>query len=301
MYAGRGYERGPAVVLKMLAEQIRKLALEFGVHYRFESYGELAGETGWCPLDELPLDHSLRAMWLPDGLQSDPERAPALQCDTAPDLEPAGADTAIVAWLAQFKLERYAAQLCRHGYDDVEFIRELTEADVDDLIADAQMEKGHAKRFKLECARLRHAVPNGAWFLPPTGHQPKPAPFRLPAGKQYHFFICHHQGSGGDQAMTLCERLTNRGCRVWYDNNQLADHRNVAGMRRGVRESVCVLIFLSGRKETQRKADPNGDYEGPFTRWYCHEEMAEAHRAGVGFVGVQEIQVEHDKPDIALE
>ncbi len=81
----------------------------------------------------------------------------------------------------------------------------------------------------------------------------------------------------------------------------MADHRNLAGMKKGVQKSACVLIFLSGRRETLRKADPNGEYEGPFTRWFCHEEMAAAHKAGVPFVGVQEQMIEHDKPDFALE
>lgn len=101
--------------------------------------------------------------------------------------------------------------------------------------------------------------------------------------------------------MILHDRLTALEYRVWYDNGVMADHRNLAGMRKGVRESACVLIFLSGRKETNRKADPAGEYEGPFTRWFCHEEMAAAHLAGVPFVGVKEDMVEHDKPDFALE
>ena len=35
----------------------------------------------------------------------------------------------------------------------------------------------------------------------------------LPPGKRYHFFICHHQGSGGDQAHLLCMLLENKGYR----------------------------------------------------------------------------------------
>jgi hypothetical protein len=98
-------------------------------------------------------------------------------------------------------------------------------------------------------------------------------PWVLSAGKRFHFFICHHQGSGGDQSNLLCVRLQAMGFRVWYDNDQLATERNLQGMRQGVRESECFLIFLSGRKERDTLADPNGEYEGPFTRWFCHEEM----------------------------
>ena len=125
--------------------------------------------------------------------------------------------------------------------------------------------------------------------------------FPLPAGKDFHFFICHHQSSGGNQSMILHDRLQERGYSVWYDNGVAAEERNLEGMRKGVRRSACVLIFLSGRKETKRKADQHGEYEGPFTRWFCHEEMAAAHKAAVPFIGVQEPKDEHDKPDMALE
>ena len=64
-------------------------------------------------------------------------------------------------------------------------------------------------------------------------------------------------------------------------------------MRKGVEDSVCLLIFLSGRKETVGAdgvgiPDPSGQYEGPFTRWFCHEEMHKAHVCGLKFVGVKE-------------
>ena len=35
----------------------------------------------------------------------------------------------------------------------------------------------------------------------------------------------------------------------WYDNGQNAAHRNLKGMQVGVRDSVCLLIFLSGRRD----------------------------------------------------
>jgi hypothetical protein len=125
--------------------------------------------------------------------------------------------------------------------------------------------------------------------------------FKLPAGKKKHFFICHHQSSGGDQAHILSELLTQMGYSVWYDNSVEPDERNIRGMRKGVRESACVLIFWSGREEVDRVPNPHGDYEGTFTRWYCHEEMTEAHRARVPFIGVMESMVEHGKPDKGLE
>jgi hypothetical protein len=99
---------------------------------------------------------------------------------------------------------------------------------------------------------------------------------QLAPGRRYHFFICHHQGSGGNQAQILCLQLRAVGCKVWYDNDQEAGQRNLQGMRRGVRESACLLIFLSGRCETDGEPDRGGLYEGPFTRWSCHAEMAAA-------------------------
>ena len=105
---------------------------------------------------------------------------------------------------------------------------------------------------------------------------------QLPPGKDYHFFICHHQGSGGNQAKILSQQLTEIGCKVWYDNAMRSSDRNLEGMRRGVRASVSMLIFLSGRKERDRMPDPHhGEYEGTFTRPFCHEEMHEALEAGV--------------------
>ena len=39
----------------------------------------------------------------------------------------------------------------------------------------------------------------------------------LPPGKEFHLFLCHHQGSGGNQARILYDLLTAHGCKVWYD------------------------------------------------------------------------------------
>jgi hypothetical protein len=72
----------------------------------------------------------------------------------------------------------------------------------------------------------------------------------LPAGKKYHFFICHHQSSGGDQLHILKEGLESRGYRIWYDNGQHAAERNLAGIEEGVRQRCCLLVFLNGRRET---------------------------------------------------
>jgi hypothetical protein len=72
-------------------------------------------------------------------------------------------------------------------------------------------------------------------------------------------------------------------------------------MKRGVRESEVFLVFLSGRKETDGQADLHGLYEGPFTRWFCQEEMTTAHEVGLRCVGVKEEDERYGKPDFALE
>ena len=72
-------------------------------------------------------------------------------------------------------------------------------------------------------------------------------------------------------------------------------------MKAGVRASECLLIFLSGRKETDGQPDPAGAYEGPFTRWFCHEEMATAHTEGLRCVGVMETDARHGTPDFGEE
>jgi hypothetical protein len=113
-------------------------------------------------------------------------------------------------------------------------------------------------------------------------------PWPLLAGKKYHFFICHHQGSGGDQSHILKEGLEGRGCKIWYDNGQHAAERNLAGMDEGVRRSCCLLVFLSGRREANSMPDPNGLYEGVFTRWFCHKELAKARACNLPVVGVKE-------------
>eukprot|EP01047_Picozoa_sp_COSAG01_P036979 COSAG01_NODE_2911_length_6875_cov_93.023318_3_plen_601_part_00 len=124
---------------------------------------------------------------------------------------------------------------------------------------------------------------------------------KLPKGKKYHFFICHHQSSGGNQARNLYDQLTGLGCKVWYDNAQPAEERVLAGMKRGVKSSMTLLIFLSGRKETEGEPDRNGQYEGPFTRWFCHEEMITAQDADCHIMGVMETDRRHGVPDFALE
>eukprot|EP01048_Picozoa_sp_COSAG05_P015867 COSAG05_NODE_1967_length_3771_cov_3.260076_1_plen_352_part_00 len=106
---------------------------------------------------------------------------------------------------------------------------------------------------------------------------------------------------GGDQANILRLLLESYGYKVWYDNGVPATDRTLPGMMKGVTESLCLLIFLSGRRETDAVHDPHGEYEGPFTRWFCHEEMSMAWKQELNFVGVLETEERFCKPDFALE
>lgn len=124
----------------------------------------------------------------------------------------------------------------------------------------------------------------------------------LQPGKAYHFYVCNHDGYGGDQTTLLCDGLKLIGFKVWHDGDQTADQRNFERARRGVEGAECLLLFLSGRKETGRHPpDPKREYESPFTLPLCHEAMHAAHLHGLGVVGVMESEVQMGEPDFGLE
>ena len=47
--------------------------------------------------------------------------------------------------------------------------------------------------------------------------------------------------------------------------------------------------------------DSSGVYEGPFTRWYCHQEMAAAWSERLPVIGVMEVEDRYNKVDFAEE
>ena len=157
--------------------------------------------------------------------------------------------------------------------------------------------------------RERREAANGVALRQGSGHTPPP--WDLQPGKKFHFFMCHHQTSGGDAVHALSTELESRGYKIWRDNDQHMEQRDTAGMRRGVRESCCLLLFHSGQKETvgangeaypdaansacQHHLDAadrqqcNCNYQSPFTRWFCHVEMLTARQHQLPVVVVQEI------------
>ena len=57
--------------------------------------------------------------------------------------------SAVRKWLARIKLEAYADAIVeQQGYDALEFLVDLREEDIDELIDDVRMKKGHGERFK---------------------------------------------------------------------------------------------------------------------------------------------------------
>ena len=125
----------------------------------------------------------------------------------------------------------------------------------------------------------------------------------LPPGKEFHFFLCHHQGSAADTVAALQGHLEQMGYRCWRDNDQKMEQRDIPGMCEGVRTSCCVLLFYSGRFERRMPngesiADTaNGSYESPFTRWFCHLEMLIARSNRVPVVVVKEENDRFNRPN----
>lgn len=66
-------------------------------------------------------------------------------------------DAELLAWLSSQGLGRYACQLARHGYDDLELLRELSASEVDEMIHAVPLRVGHAVKLRKCLARLRGA------------------------------------------------------------------------------------------------------------------------------------------------
>ena len=104
------------------------------------------------------------------------------------------------------------------------------------------------------------------FFTPPSSildqQQPQPvAPSQNPEG-EYDLFISYHQAACIDSVGVLVEKLSQKGLKVWYDQN-LEGTLNLEAMKSGVRRSRCLMVFLS---------------EFVFTREFCQEEVREGVR-----------------------
>ena len=64
-------------------------------------------------------------------------------------------DTHIRSWLRRFKLEAYAEALEDDGYDDLQHLTGLDEQEIDEVLEEIEMKKGHRRTFKREWAKLQ--------------------------------------------------------------------------------------------------------------------------------------------------
>lgn len=72
-----------------------------------------------------------------------------------PDVPATARDTHIRSWLRRFKLEAYAQALADDGYDDLQHITGLDEQEIDEVLEEIGMKKGHRRTFKREWAKLQ--------------------------------------------------------------------------------------------------------------------------------------------------
>jgi hypothetical protein len=61
-------------------------------------------------------------------------------------------------WLEQARLGLYADRFESEGYDDLEALRDLHDMEVEELIEEVEMKKGHARNFRKRIAELQAAV-----------------------------------------------------------------------------------------------------------------------------------------------
>ena len=86
---------------------------------------------------------------------AEPELEPEPVTDLPEGVPGVASDTSIHSWLQQFKLEAYAQPLADDGYDDLEHIKDLTEEEIDEVLEDVEMKKGHRRTFKREWNKLQ--------------------------------------------------------------------------------------------------------------------------------------------------
>jgi len=105
-----------------------------------------------------------------------------------------------------------------------------------------------------------------------------------PDAREFDLFLNHAQHTGADQAKTLYLLLQAAGVKVWYDMH--ASDLTTQGMRQGIRNSRCILLFLS---------------DGTMARPFCQKEQRWAKKYGLGFIGVMETDARHGQVDLSKE
>lgn len=105
-----------------------------------------------------------------------------------------------------------------------------------------------------------------------------------PEEREFDLFLNHAQHTGADQAKTLYLLLQAAGVKVWYDMH--ARNLTTQGMRQGIRNSRCILLFLS---------------DGIMARPFCVKEQRWAKKYDLGFIGVMERDPRHGEVDLRKE
>jgi serine/threonine protein kinase/Ran GTPase-activating protein (RanGAP) involved in mRNA processing and transport len=85
----------------------------------------------------------------------------------------------------------------------------------------------------------------------------------LPRSMKYHAFLSHAQGDASGTAATIYSLHKTLGMHLWYDMR--ASQLNLAGMKKGVRDSEVFLIVLTRTY---------------LSRWFCRQELVEAIKSG---------------------
>ncbi len=76
-------------------------------------------------------------------------------------------------WLNEIKLAQYCAKFDSEGYDDLNFILQMNENQIEDMLNDVEMvKKGHIAKFEVELKKLKENEPHGL----DDGARKKPQP-----------------------------------------------------------------------------------------------------------------------------
>ena len=119
---------------------------------------QLVADVGMDSADEQRLRDALRGghAAVPDGGRAAPDGTLADHGSTV-DAPAAGAPDGVHRWLEKLNLGQYAGRFTANGYDSLEHILKLGAAEVEQLVEECLMPRGHA-------ARLRHAIATGDSF-----------------------------------------------------------------------------------------------------------------------------------------
>lgn len=82
-----------------------------------------------------------------------PADSPGAAAVNLPEGDPAqlsreSSQVTIEAWLQKVKLDRYSIAVKEAGYDELQFLKDALEVDIDEMLTDIEMKKPHARTFK---------------------------------------------------------------------------------------------------------------------------------------------------------